>query len=250
MGTQQHHSLTRRLCLLPHLEEQPGAGLVSLAAVRDAAGMEGLIWGPTCVPLIWLPCPCVQLLGVPPIRLCAQAPLETPAPPNPHGHAQVLPPSLANTHSHQCWNMVPKAPCCPLGLSWAVAAECEVGSREGLGASLGALCIRADPLGTDTRHPPSPGATQGPAGPCLGFPGKPPQPPGSPQLWFCRVVSGWNSQGCHAVSRARGRSHPPAQRGAAGIRCHSLCCHHSRSLRPCPRAVTAVTRWVTMRSFY
>lgn len=138
MGTQQHRSLTRCLCLLPHLEEQLGAGLVSLAAVRGAAGMEGHIWGAKCVPLIGLVCPLCSSWGSHP-SVCV--------------HRHHWRPLCPQTHPGPCptWTC-PSAPTLPgqhtqpavlehgpqgtllspPGLSWAVAVESEVGSREGL----------------------------------------------------------------------------------------------------------------------
>lgn len=195
MGTQQHHSLTCRPRLLPHLEEQLGAGPVSLAVVRDA---QGLIWEPKCVPLFWLVCPCVQLLGVPHRFVCTGTTGDpsTPKPTQglaPHGHAQVLPPSLVNTCSHQCWSWSPRHPAVPSRS--VLGCGSGMGIREGLGASLSALSTGAGPLGTDTCHPPKshpqghPKVLQGLG---LGWSsGKPPQPPGSPQLLFCSVVSVW-----------------------------------------------------------
>lgn len=177
MGTQQHHSLTHRPHLLPHLEEQLGAGPVSLAVVRDAQGL--LIWGPKCLLLIWLVCPCVQRLGVP--HLCGHRHHWGPLHPQTHpvpGPTWTCPsvPTLPGQHTQP--PVLEHGPhgtlLFPPGLSWAVAVEWEVGSGEGLGASLGALSLRAGtigPLGTDTCHPPTPapGSPQCPAGPWFGL---------------------------------------------------------------------------------
>lgn len=161
MGTQQHRSLTRRLGLLPHLEEQLGAALVSLPGCCQGCCWDGgshlgtqvcpshlggaslcaAVGGPTQTFV------CTGTTGAP----CTPKPTQGPAP---RGHLQELPPSLVSTHSHQCWNMVPKAPCRPSRSVLGCGGGMGGGSREGLGASLG-----AGPLGTDTCHPASPRAT-------------------------------------------------------------------------------------------
>lgn len=114
----------------------------------------------------------MQLLGVPHVGLCAQTPLETPAPPNP---PRVWPHMDMPKCSHPPWStppvleLVPKAPCCAL-----LGCGSGMGNREGLGASLSALSIgggsRTPLAQTPARLPiPAPGPPQCPAGPWFGL---------------------------------------------------------------------------------
>lgn len=191
----------------------------------------------------------MQLLGVPHVGLCAQTPLETPAPPNP---PRVWPHMDMPKCSHPPWStppvleLVPEAPCCPLQVwSWAVAVEWATGRDWGHHSVLCPSEEEAGPLWH--RHLPG-SQSQGHPKVLRGLglvwsSGKPPQPPGPPQLLFCRVVSVWwaNPQGCH------GMSHPPSTARS----CSDSVSHFAvTTAGPSGRVPRAVTWWVTMRSFY
>lgn len=163
-----------------------------------------------------------------------------------HGHAQVLSPSLVNTCSHQCWNWSPRHSAVPSRS--VLGCSSGMGTREGLGASLSALSIGAGSRTPWHRHLPgsqipAPGPPQGPAGPLFGL-----------ELWEASSVP-WVSPalvlqcGFSVVGKfPRMPCHEPPPQHSEELQWFSvtLCCPSGRV----PRLCRAVTRWVTMRSFY
>lgn len=147
-GAQQRHSLTRRLRLLPHLEElalcpwhsqgrcwQGGSRLGAQACPPHLAGVS------LCAAVVCMGDPC------------------TPNPPRAWPHmdtTQVLPPSLANTRSHQCWNTVPRALCCPLRVCPGLwQAGMWGGQQGGTGGHRSGLCPSEQGAGHRHLNPPS-----------------------------------------------------------------------------------------------